>query len=99
MTARAYTRNVTVLAACQALFFMANTIVITVTALVGLQYAPTPALASLALGLQFFGTMAATMPATPARKPRRDCRLLSWSPILHPARCRIFLCCYWAKRE
>lgn len=64
MTGRAYTRNVTVLATCQALFFMANTIVITVTALVGLQYAPTPALASLALGLQFIGTMAATLPAS-----------------------------------
>lgn len=64
MTRAAYTRNVTVLAICQALFFMANTIVISTSALVGLQYAPSPALSSLALGLQFFGTMAATLPAS-----------------------------------
>jgi MFS family permease len=55
---------VAVLATCQALFFMANTIVISTTALVGLQLAPTPALSSLALGLQFVGTMAGTLPAS-----------------------------------
>lgn len=64
MTARAYARNVTILASCQALFFMCNTIVISTTALVGLQYAPTPELSSLALGLQFFGTMLGTLPAS-----------------------------------
>jgi MFS family permease len=64
MTRRAYARNVTALAACQALFFMCNTVVISTTALVGLQYAPTPALSSLALGLQFVGTMTGTLPAS-----------------------------------
>lgn len=57
-------RNVGLLATCQALFFMANTIVISTTALVGLQIAPSPALATVPLGLQFLGTMAATMPAS-----------------------------------
>jgi MFS family permease len=64
MSDPAYARNVAVLATCQALFFMANTIVISTAALVGLQLAPTPALASLALGLQFVGTMAGTLPAS-----------------------------------
>lgn len=64
MTQSTYARNVAVLAACQALFFMCNTVVISTTALVGLQYAPTPALSSLALGLQFLGTMAGTLPAS-----------------------------------
>lgn len=57
-------RNVSLLAVCQALFFMANTIVIATSGLVGLQIAPTPSLATLPLGLQFLGTMAATMPAS-----------------------------------
>ena len=64
MSDPAYTRNVAVLATCQALFFMANTIVISTAALVGLQLAPSPALSSLALGLQFAGTMAGTLPAS-----------------------------------
>ncbi|HEX6013094.1 MAG TPA: MFS transporter [Geminicoccaceae bacterium] len=64
MSDTAYARNVTVLATCQALFFMANTIVISTTALVGLELAPTPALSSLALGLQFVGTMAGMLPAS-----------------------------------
>lgn len=64
MMPRPYARNVAALAACQALFFMCNTVVISTTALVGLQYAPTPALSSLALGLQFLGTMAGTLPAS-----------------------------------
>jgi MFS family permease len=64
MSDPAYARNVAVLATCQALFFVANTIVISTTALVGLQLAPTPALSSLALGLQFVGTMAGTLPAS-----------------------------------
>ncbi|MFO1035291.1 MAG: MFS transporter [Geminicoccaceae bacterium] len=59
-----YTRNVAILAACQALFFMANTVVISVTALVGLQYAPSPGLATVPLGLQFVGTMLMTLPAS-----------------------------------
>jgi MFS family permease len=64
MSDPAYARNLAVLTTCQALFFIANTIVISVTALVGLQLAPTPALSSLALGLQFVGTMAGTLPAS-----------------------------------
>lgn len=59
-----YARNVAVLAACQALFFMANTVVVSTSALVGLQLAPSPALSTLALGSQFLGTMAATLPAS-----------------------------------
>jgi MFS family permease len=57
-------RNVAVLAGCQALFFMCNTIVISAAALIGLQLAPAPALATVPLGLQFIGTMTATMPAS-----------------------------------
>jgi MFS family permease len=53
-----------VLATCQALFFMANTVVISTSALVGLQYAPSPSLSTLALGSQFLGTMLATLPAS-----------------------------------
>jgi MFS family permease len=64
MRAPSLVRNVAVLAACQALFFMCNTIIISASALVGLQLAPTPALATVPLGLQFVGTMAATMPAS-----------------------------------
>jgi MFS family permease len=59
-----FSRNVGVLAVCQALFFMANTVVISTSGLVGLQQAPSPALATLPLGVQFIGTMAATMPAS-----------------------------------
>lgn len=57
-------RNVGVLAACQALFFMCNTIVISTSGLVGLELAATPALATVPLGLQFIGTMSATLPAS-----------------------------------
>src|SRR3712207_168359 len=59
-----YARNVPVLAACQALLFLANTIVFSVSALVGLQYAPTESLSTLALGFQFCGVMLATLPAS-----------------------------------
>ncbi len=57
-------RNVTLLAICQALFYMANTIAISTSPLVGLQYAPSPALATLPLGFQFLGTMLTTVPAS-----------------------------------
>ncbi len=57
-------RNVTLLGVCQALFYMANTIAISTSPLVGLQYAPSPALATLPLGAQFLGTMLTTLPAS-----------------------------------
>jgi len=57
-------RNVAILAACQAFFFMANTILITTSGLVGLTIAPNPALATIPLAAQFLGTMLATMPAS-----------------------------------
>lgn len=57
-------RNVAILAACQAFFFMCNTILITTSGLVGLQIAPDPAMATIPLAAQFFGTMLATMPAS-----------------------------------
>jgi MFS family permease len=53
-----------VLATCQALLFMANTVVFSVSALVGLQYAPSESLSTLALGFQFCGVMLATLPAS-----------------------------------
>jgi len=64
MTQPSFARNVALLATCQALFFMANTVVISTSALVGLQYAPSPSLSTLALGSQFLGTMLATLPAS-----------------------------------
>ncbi len=57
-------RNVAILASCQAFFFMANTILITTSGLVGLQIAPHPALATVPLASQFLGTMLSTMPAS-----------------------------------
>lgn len=59
-----FVKNVGVLAFAQALFFMANTVVISTAPLVGLQYAPSPWLATVPLGIQFLGTMSATMPAS-----------------------------------
>ena len=57
-------RNVSILATCQAFFFMANTIQTTTSALVGLQIAPDPALATMPLAAQFVGNMLSTMPAS-----------------------------------
>ncbi len=57
-------RNVSILATCQAFFFMANTIQTTTSALVGLQIAPDPALATMPLAAQFVGNMVSTMPAS-----------------------------------
>lgn len=59
-----YRRNVLLLATAQALFFVANTIMISTSSLVGLHLAPAPWLATVPLGLQFLGTMASTMPAS-----------------------------------
>lgn len=64
MRASPLARNVTVLVACQALFFMANTIQISTSALVGHQLAPSPMLSTLPLALQFVGIMTTTMPAS-----------------------------------
>lgn len=64
MSERAFVKNVGVLAFAQALFFMANTIVISTAPFVGLQYAPSPWLATVPLGIQFLGTMSATVPAS-----------------------------------
>ncbi len=61
---RRYLANVLVLATAQALFFVANTTMISTSSLVGLQYAPVPWLATLPLGAQFLGTMVSTMPAS-----------------------------------
>ncbi len=57
-------RNVAILAACQAFFFIANTILITTSGLVGLAIAPSPAMATVPLASQFLGTMLATFPAS-----------------------------------
>ncbi|WP_159710237.1 MFS transporter [Geminicoccus flavidas] len=57
-------RNLAVLALCQALFFVANTVTISTSPLVGLALAPSPVLATVPLGIQFAGTMAATLPAS-----------------------------------
>lgn len=57
-------RNLSVLAICQALFFVGNTIMVSTSPLVGLTLAPVPLLATLPLGVQFIGTMVATLPAS-----------------------------------
>ncbi|MCS6876696.1 MAG: MFS transporter [Geminicoccaceae bacterium] len=64
MRNRTFVKNVSVLTFCQALFFMANTIVISTAPFVGLQYAPVPELATVPLGVQFLGTMSTTVPAS-----------------------------------
>lgn len=57
-------RNVGLLTFTQAMFFMANTILISTSPLVGLQMAPAPWLATLPLGVQFLASMVTTMPAS-----------------------------------
>lgn len=64
MTPIPYARNVALLATCQALFFSSNAMVISTTALIGLKLSPSPALSSLAFGLQYAGTMSASLPAS-----------------------------------
>jgi MFS family permease len=64
MPASSLARNVGVLTACQALFFMGNTIQFSTSALVGQQLAPSPMLATLPLAVQFVGIMTTTMPAS-----------------------------------
>ncbi len=50
------------------MFFMANTMVVSTSPLIGLMYAPTEVLATLPLGIQFTATMLATLPASYAMK-------------------------------
>ena len=57
-------RNVGLLTFTQAMFFMANTILISTSPLVGLSMAPQPWLATLPLGVQFLASMFTTMPAS-----------------------------------
>jgi predicted MFS family arabinose efflux permease len=56
--------SVTILAVCQALGMSCLALSITITALVGKGLAPTPALATLPLALQFVATAAVTIPAS-----------------------------------
>ncbi|MFW5834322.1 MAG: MFS transporter, partial [Pseudomonadota bacterium] len=58
----AFTRTVLPLALCQSYLFAGNTIVISTTALVGAHLAPSPLLATVPMGLQFLGMVAASMP-------------------------------------
>ena len=57
-------RSVAILTVCQALGMSCLALSITITALVGKGLAPTPALATLPLSLQFIATAAATIPAS-----------------------------------
>ncbi|MEO1017036.1 MAG: MFS transporter [Pseudomonadota bacterium] len=64
MHASPYRRDLALLTFCQAMFFMANTIIVSTAPLIGFMYAPTTVLATLPTGLQFLATMAATVPAS-----------------------------------
>ncbi len=57
-------RNVVLLAACQAIFVTGSSLVVSVSALVGLALAPDPRLATLPAGLLFLSAMVSTMPAS-----------------------------------
>ena len=57
-------RNVLLLAACQAIFITGSSLVVSVSALVGLDLAPDPRLATLPAGLLFLAAMTTTMPAS-----------------------------------
>lgn len=56
--------SVVILAICQALGMSCMALSITITALVGKGLAPTPALATLPLAVQFISTAAVTIPAS-----------------------------------
>jgi len=56
-------RNVTLLAACQALMMSANALIIATTALVGLALAEQKILATLPVSLQWIATMLTAIPA------------------------------------
>lgn len=57
-------RNVTILAICQALMMSGNSLLITATALVGLQVAPRPQWATVPFALMFVGVILTTYPAS-----------------------------------
>ena len=57
-------KNVALLAVCQALLQSGNALLITSSALVGLALAPSPAYATVALGVQFMVTASLTLPAS-----------------------------------
>lgn len=63
-------RNVWLLAACQALSMSAQSLLMTITAIVGGNLAADPALATLPLALQFLAMMIATVPASLLMKYR-----------------------------
>jgi MFS family permease len=60
----AFTRTVLPLALCQSYLFACNTIIISTTALVGAHLAPDPLMATVPMGLQFLGMVAASMPVS-----------------------------------
>jgi MFS family permease len=57
-------RNVLILATCQALYMTCTSLLVTITALVGVRLAPTPALATAPIALMFLVVMASTLPAS-----------------------------------
>jgi MFS family permease len=57
-------RNVAILAICQALMMSGNSLLITATALVGLQIAPRPSWATVPFALMFIGVIITTYPAS-----------------------------------
>lgn len=57
-------RNVVILAICQALMMSGNSLLITATALVGLQIAPEPQWATIPFALMFVGLIISTYPAS-----------------------------------
>jgi MFS family permease len=57
-------RNVLLLAACQAIFVTGSSLVVSVSALVGLALAPDPRMATFPAGLLFLSAMVSTMPAS-----------------------------------
>lgn len=57
-------RNVIILAVCQALMMSGNSLLITATALVGLQIAPHPQWATIPFALMFAGVIITTYPAS-----------------------------------
>ena len=57
-------RNVAILAICQALMMSGNSLLVTATALVGLQIAPQPQWATIPFALMFVGVIITTYPAS-----------------------------------
>ena len=57
-------RNVMLLALCQALFMSCGTLIVASAPLIGVVLAPTPALATVPIGLMFLAVMTFTLPAS-----------------------------------